>query len=403
MRDYIVQNDSNDRYIIMEKDKYKICFITTKASTINAFIMKTALFLSQYSCMDISFICDEDDDFRKTIPPFFHYYPVKMNRGIDLHAIRIITNLVYIFKKEKFDLVQYSTPNASLYSSVASKIANIPTRLYCQWGMIFTKYSGFKRFVFKSIEKTICFLSTEIEPDSFSNLKFAHKEKLYRKEKGRVIWNGSACGVDLRKFDINRKENYKNEIRNNLGIKNSDFVFGYVGRITKDKGINELLASFFNVNKNDKKTHLICVGQFENDGTIDEELMNLAISCDNVHFVGEQNEVEKYFSSMDAYVLPSYREGFGMTVIEAQAMGLPVIITNIPGPKDVVENRKNGLVVNPKKIDELTSAMINIIHNTELLNYCNNYSPIRIKQRFNQDVFFKKVLEDRMRLLKGLK
>lgn len=113
-------------------------------------------------------------------------------------------------------MVQYSTPNASLYAALAAKLAGVPVRLYCQWGMAYVGFHGIKRVIFKRIEKLVCTLSTWVEPDSFGNLKFSHAEGLYPENKGSVIWNGSASGVNLNKFDNSQKPVWRAEIRENM-------------------------------------------------------------------------------------------------------------------------------------------------------------------------------------------
>ncbi|MCI5616930.1 MAG: glycosyltransferase family 1 protein, partial [Ruminococcus sp.] len=184
----------------------KICYVTTISLTLKSFVIQSAKYLKENTDWDIVMICDNDDEFQDVLPEGIRYIPVSMKRGLNFDGMSVIRKLVKIFKEEKFDLVQYSTPNASLYVSIAAKIAKVPVRLYCQWGMVYVGFSGIKRKIFKCIEKFVCKNSTEIEPDSYGNLDFAHKEGLYPKNKGRVIWNGSACGVDLSKFDISRKD-----------------------------------------------------------------------------------------------------------------------------------------------------------------------------------------------------
>ena len=157
----------------------KICFITTISLTLKAFVLKTAEYLHENTDWDISFICSTDDEFEQMLPEYIHYYPVPMERGISVAGVKAMLEMMKIFKREKFDLIQYSTPNASLYASLAGFLAGIPVRLYCQWGMAFVGFTGLKRKIFKAEEKLVCSLSTWIEPDSYSNLNFAHEQGLY--------------------------------------------------------------------------------------------------------------------------------------------------------------------------------------------------------------------------------
>lgn len=377
----------------------KICFITTVSITLRAFILKLAIYLHENTDWDISFICDDDDKFAKEIPEYVHYFPVKMERGISLSGIKAMFEMKKIFDREKFDLIQYSTPNASLYASIAGWLARVPVRLYCQWGMVYVSFTGIKRKIFKLIEKSVCSLSTWIEPDSKSNLEFSHKEGLYPEEKGSVIWNGSACGVNLDKFDITKKETYRNDIRLKYQLKETDFVFGYVGRITRDKGINEMLNAFKKISEKNFNCFLMIVGSPDSDDTIDKELFEWAKKSPNVIFTGYTNVVEQYLSAMDVFILPSYREGFGMGVIEAEAMGVPVIVTDIPGPIDAMVNNETGIVVKKRDSVSLFEAMISFMKDKKIVDTCSKNSYMFALNNFEQERLFKYILEDRKSLL----
>lgn len=378
----------------------KICIITTVSSTINAFIMNTAEYLHKNTDWDISFICSTDDEFAQTLPDYIHYYPVPMERGISLAGIQAMLEMRKIFKREKFDLIQYSTPNASLYASLAGFLARIPVRLYCQWGMAFVGFTGLKRKIFKAEEKLVCSLSTWIEPDSNSNLNFAHEQGLYPESKGSVIWNGSACGVNLSKFDISQKVEYRKEIRNQYGIPEDAFVYGFVGRITRDKGINELLAAYKQLFP--ENAYLMMVGREELDKNVDMDLFNWSKETENVIYTGQTNVVEKYLSAMDVYILPSYREGFGSGVIEAEAMGLPVIVTDIPGPTDAMLKDETGLVVQKADVKSLAEAMDRLYKDGELYQSLASNAHSFAVEHFEQGKLFEQILKDRKKLLGGV-
>lgn len=377
----------------------KICFITTIPGTIDAFILETAKYIHNETDWDISFICDEDDNFLNRLPEYIHYFPIKMRRGISLSGVSALYNMIHIFKKEKFDMVQYCTPNASLYAAIASKIAKIPVRLYCQWGLVYVGFSGIKRKIFKSIEKFVCKLSTWVEPDSFGNLDFAHRERLYPANKGSVVWNGSASGVNLEKFNIAKKKEWHEEIREKYNLPEDAFVYIFIGRITGDKGINELFSAFRDVAKQTHNTYLLLVGSSEKTDSVDNELYNWAKNNDKVIFCGRTNMVEKYLAASNCYILPSYREGFGLAVIEAEAMGVPVIVTDIPGPTDAMIDNKTGIVVARKDIISLKSVMLKLYNEPSLCEEFGNNGSKYVAERFEQKTLFKYILEDRKNLI----
>ncbi len=377
----------------------KICFVTTVPITLKVFVMRTVEYLHENTDWEISMICSNEDNFGDTLPDYIHYYPIHMDRGVSLGGIKAMLEMRKIFKREKFDLIQYSTPNASLYAAMAGKLAKIPARLYCQWGIAYVGFEGLKRKIFKFVEKCVCRMSTWIEPDSYSNLAFAHSEGLYGKEKSSVIGNGSACGVNLEKFDSAQKEGYCRKIREKYQIPEDAFVFGFVGRVTRDKGINELLQAFKNMREDYPDSYLMLVGPDECDATVDAELFAWSKEDDHVIYTGYTYVVEQYLSAMDIYILPSYREGFGMGVVEAEAMGVPVIVTNIPGPTDAMINGGTGLVIEKKDIAGLEHAMRTMMEDRTFLESCSLNTRELVVEKFEQQQFFREMLEDRKRLL----
>ncbi len=373
----------------------KICFITTVPGTIKSFVLPTAAGMHEDGEFDISFICNEDDEFAKSLPDYIHYFPVKMKRGINLYGIKATYEMYKIFKREKFDLIQYSTPNASLYASLASKLAKIPVRLYCQWGIVYVSFSGIKRKIFKVIEKTVCRLSTWIEPDSFGNLKFSRSEGLYSEKKSSVVWNGSASGVDTQRFDAAKKITWRDQIKKEYGIPNDAFVYGFVGRITKDKGVYELFEAFKEISTVKTDSYLLMIGRKETEDSAVAE----AEKNPHVVFTGNVNDPERYYAAMDVFILPSYREGFGSSVIEAEAMGVPVIVTDIPGPIDAMSNGVTGVTVIKADVDSLKAAMYQMYENDEQREKFASASRNFAVTKFEQKELISHIIDDRKRLI----
>ena len=373
----------------------KICFVTTIPATIQSFILPLAEYLHENTDWDISFICSDDEKFEKSLPEYIHFYPVHMERGVSLAGVKAMFQIKKILKQEKFDIVQYSTPNASLYTAMAAKSVKIPVRLYCQWGIAYVGFNGLKRKIFKTVEKFVCGLSTYVQPDSKSNLNFARSEGLYSEKKSSVIWNGSACGVSIDKFNIQRKNEYRSYIREKYSISRDTFVYIFIGRVTRDKGINELLSAFKKLNDD---SVLFLLGNNEVDTSVNRELYDWSLENKNIIYTGNVDDVERYLSAADCYVLPSYREGFGMSVIEAETMGVPVIVTDIPGPVDAVVDNKTGLLVKKADEDSLLDAMKKI----RRLNYqgMGKEGHKFASDNFEQKQLFDKIIESRNELLK---
>lgn len=377
----------------------KLCFITTISGTLKSFVLESAKYIHEHGDYDITFICDKDDDFSASLPPYIHYIPISMKRGISVGGIKACAEMYKIFRENKFDLIQYSTPNASLYASLSGWLAGVPVRLYCQWGLAFVGFSGLKRTIFKLIEKVVCKLSTWIEPDSRGNLEFCHEQEIYPQKKGSVVHKGSASGVSLDKFDLSRKNDFRAEIRKKFNIPENAFVYGFVGRITGDKGINELLSATRNLFDSHNDMYVLLIGGMEKEDSVDTKLFEWSKTQERVIYCGSTNEVQKYMAAMDCYVMPSYREGFGLTVLEAGAMELPVICTNIPGPTDAIHHEVNGLIVEKKDSKAIEDAVLRIYSDRELAKRLGAVGYENVKENYEQKSLFKYILEDRERLL----
>lgn len=376
----------------------KICFVTTVSLTIKSFLLQ----LSEYMVgngYDVTFICNTDDSLFSFCNDKVHYIPVAMKRGVGFDGLSVIKNLTRIFKEHKFDIIQYSTPNAALYASIAAKRAGCQNRLYCQWGIRYMGFDGgIKRLIFKEIEKITCNCSTVIESESNSIYEFSIKEKLYPKEKASVIWNGSACGVNLSKYNIEKKPLWRSEARAELDIDPNSFVFGYVGRITRDKGANELLAAFKRVTE-EREAYLLMIGSFDDANTIYEDLRSWATDSPYVKFVEWTDKVEKYYSAMDVFCSLSYREGFGLVVIEAAAMGLPGIVTDVPGQIDTIEPNVDGWLVPSKNIQKVVDVINHCLDNRHEVRQFGNNARQHVEEKYEQNQLFELLTLHRNQLI----
>lgn len=332
----------------------KICFITTIPGTLITFFLEAAEYIRTHSDWEITFISNYEADKIEKIPPNIRFIPVTMRRGVNLNCIKTIPQLYHIFKRENFDIVQYSTPNAAFYAAIAAKLAGAKIRVYHLMGFRYFGNKGVARAILKILDWFACKCSTHIECVSKSNLRIGVKERLFPNEKAVVVWNGSTGGVNLSRFDYSQRKQWRQQIRAELGYGDDDFVFGFVGRITRDKGINEILEAFSSCRSEAK---LLLVGAEEGLDTLDQTLLQNAHQDPNIQFHDRVSDVERYYAAIDILLLPSYREGFGNVIIEAAAVGTPAIVSDIPGPIDAIERDKTAYVIPPKDVAALTAAM----------------------------------------------
>lgn len=366
----------------------KICFVTTIYVTYKCFLKQFSEYLHRSGEYDISLICNNEEKMAEDLPEFVHYFPVKMSRGVSLSAFNALNEINKIFREEKFDIVQYSTPNAALYASIAAKSNKIPVRLYCQWGIRYMGFEGIKRGIFKFLEKITCDNSTFIEAESNSIRNFALEEKLYSENKSCVIWNGSASGVDLQKFNLENKQGWKRTIRRQYTLNDTDVVFSFAGRLTADKGINELLYAFLNIEKKYPNVKLFIMGGMDDYDSIDTKLFTEAKSSQNIIFTGNVSNVEEYYAASDIFVAPSYREGFGLVVVEAEAMALPAIVSDVPGQTDAVKKDITGLICKVKSGDSLQKAMEKLVEDPKLRANMGNAAANYARNNYEQNKLF---------------
>ncbi len=374
----------------------KICYVSTLSISICAFFIEQLKFLSENG-FSATVICSPDDNLKEKLGKNINFIPVDIPRGIHpFGMLKAILKLRKIFLKEGFDLVQYSTPNAAFCASIASRLAKTGVRNYHLMGLRYLGEKGLKRKFLFYMEKLTCSQSTAIECVSQSNLELATTSRLFPNEKGTVVFNGSSGGINLQKYDKSFRPEYRKNIRKKYNIPLDAFVFGFVGRITRDKGVNEILGAF----KSCKDVYLMMIGNEENITRINSELYKWSKNESKIIYIGQVENIEQYYCALDVLLFPSYREGFGNVVMEAAAMGTPAIISRIPGPIDAVLENKTALVVDVKNENALKDAMEKIMQNELFISMSDEASNF-VRSRFDSKLLNVKILERKNFLLKG--
>ena len=376
----------------------KLCFISTIEKTLESFVIPAAYLFKQRG-HDVSLLCTMSERFIEKYGEDFHLINVKMTRGISIKDLLTKPfEFYHIFSREKFDYVQYATTNASFYAGIPAKLLGIKTRVYCSWGLLYVGYEGIKHTIFRKVEQVLCSTATHITVASYKNMDVAVNDGVMPGRECSVIGAGGTIGVDLSVFDFGKRGVLKEEVIKEYPVLEGKTVFGYVGRIETDKGTNEFLKAFGKINCPDFA--LLLIGSFDElRCNLDTEVLEWAKANEKVIFHGFSREVPKYMSAMDILVHPTYREGFSMVIQQAMAMGCAIITTDVPGPSEVIEKDKSGLLVPDHNVEKLADAMAQLGSDKSLQSAFSEAGLLMVKEKFERSKMLEMTFENRMKMI----
>ncbi|THV59069.1 glycosyltransferase family 4 protein [Chryseobacterium candidae] len=341
---------------------------------------------------------------------------VKNDEGIDVISIdmsRKITPIkdikslwsTYKFlKRENPQIVHTHTPKAGIVGMLAARMAGVPHRLHTVAGLPLMEVKGMKRHVLDLVEKLTYASATQVYPNSKGLSDYIIKHKYTNKYKLKVIGNGSSNGIDTSFFSPQQvSEDHKILLKEQLKIKDTDFVFVFVGRLVGDKGINELIKAFSALNnqENQQRSKLLLVGCLEQElDPLYSDTLKEIENNPNIISVGFQRDVRPYFAISNALVFPSYREGFPNVVMQAGAMELPSIVSDINGCNEIIIENQNGVIVPVKDSERLTEEMEKMIMNKDYYQALKMNARPMIEDRFEQSVIWNAILSEYNKLIK---
>lgn len=317
---------------------------------------------------------------------------VPMERHISLvKDIQALIKMIGVFSKEKPTMVHSMTPKAGLLCMIAGKLTGVPVRVHTFTGLVWPTEKGLKRCILMLTDRLTCACATHIIPEGEGVKNALIAGKITHKPL-KVLGYGNVKGVDMYKCS-RRPEVIK--IAEKLR-KEDCFTFLYVGRVVRDKGINELCSAFERLHNDYPHTRLILVGPYEDNlDPISEQSRKIISENDAIEAVGAKggDELLAYYAAADCFVMPSYREGFPNTVLEAGAMGLPSIVTDINGSREIIKQGENGVVIPSKDADALYDAMQQMVHDGKERERMAGNARKMIADRFEQG-FVRKCLYD---------
>jgi glycosyltransferase involved in cell wall biosynthesis len=277
--------------------------------------------------------------------------------------LKTLWQIYQIFKKVNPDSINFGTPKVSLLGMLAGAFMGIRQRIYTCRGFRFEHEKGVKRSILIKMEQITSFFAHRVICISKSVEELGIQNKIFHKNKTIVINKGSSNGVNLSLFNPNdlRYQNVKQALYHRYDLKNK-FVFGFIGRIVDRKGINELFEVFCELYESNSNLRLLLVGPFEMSQISDKLLVEKMDSHPGIINYGriKQEEVPGFMLAINVFVLPAWWEGFGNVLVQAAAMGIPVISTTGTGTIDAVSDEYNGILVPVKDKNRLKEAMIKL-------------------------------------------
>ena len=294
-------------------------------------------------------------------------YAIPLTRTISpFHDLRCLYQMFRFFKREKPDIVHTHTPKAGIIGMLAAYMARVPVKMHTVAGLPLMEAKGFKRRLLMAVEKITYRCADWVYPNAQGLLSFIEENQMCSSSKIKILGKGSSNGIDTAFFDpIQIPKAETNTLKVNLKIAPEDFVFSFVGRLVGDKGVNELVEAFVLLSEQYPNIKLLLVGPEEKAlDPLNRETTKHISAHPSIISVGYQNDIRPYLAVSDCFVFPSYREGFPNVVLQAAAMEVPCIVSNINGCNEIIQDQKNGWWVPPKSVTPLVQTMQDALTNS---------------------------------------
>ena len=382
----------------------KLIRISTIPISIEKLLENQPRFFSKY--FNLTLVSSDEKQLAKVASDQgVQYFPLEITRKITpLQDLRCLVLLVRFLRQEKPHFVHSHTPKAGIIGMLAAYIAGVPVRMHTVAGLPLMEATGVKRWVLNTVERITYFCSTNVYPNSKGLETFILQNKLCILKKIKVLGSGSSNGIDTSYFDPEMVSQAQQvALKNELSIEPKDFVFCFVGRLVKDKGVNELIDAFIQISKKHLNVKLLIVGHTEAD--LDPLL---PVTLHNIKFnkriieVGFQKDIRPYLAIADLFTFPSYREGFPNVILQANAMGVPCIVSDINGCNELIKQGENGLIVPAKNSKILKEQMELLLENPNHLKASNSEIRNFIISNFEREVFWELLLKEYKALEKNV-
>ena len=387
----------------------KLIRITTVPLSLKVLLKGQLRFMASNG-FDVKGVSSEGEDLKEVVEnEGVVMKAINMSRKITpFQDLKSLWEMWNFLRKEKPQIVHTHTPKAGIIGMLAARLAGVPHRLHTVAGLPLMEATGIKRKILNFVEKLTYSSATRVYPNSKGLYDFILQNNFTQSNKLKIIGNGSSNGINTTFFSPDQvSETERVTLREKLNIQPDDFVFVFVGRIVSDKGINELIKAFSQLQtaENNELTgiKLLLVGGLESDlDPLNPETLAEINQNKDIISVGFQQDVRPFFAISDALVFPSYREGFPNVVMQAGAMGLPSIVSDINGCNEIIVEGENGLIIPSKNVEKLKEKMLTLARDKNLYIKLKENSRRMIENRYEQSVVWKALLEEYEGLLQSV-
>lgn len=312
---------------------------------------------------------------------------IELSRTLNpLTDLAVLFKMIKLIRKVKPDIVHTHSPKAGIIGMLASRICGVKLKIHTVAGLPLMETTGNKRKLLSAVEKITYGCADWVIPNSIQLNKFIVESGLiHDQRKLKVLGKGSSNGIDLEYFSRTESVLDHGEVlRQQYQIDANDLVLCFVGRLAFYKGINELVAAFKELSKEFSSLKLLLVGPLEELNPLEEDTVQAMASMPNIIQAGHQDDIRPFLAISDIFVFPSYREGFPQSLMQACAMGLPCIATDINGCNEMVFEGINGHLIKPKDITGLVNACKHLILNDDIRHQFSKTSRHYIESNFEQ-------------------
>ena len=323
--------------------------------------------------------------------------PLALTRKITpFKDIKAIYKLYRFLKEERPHIVHTHTPKAGMVGMIAARLAGVPHRLHTVAGLPVMEAKGYKRLLLSWVERLTYAMATKVYPNSIELKRYILQQGWCKEQRLKVLLNGSSNGIDTTYFDAQQiSEEAKMKLVEELNIPTSHTIFVFVGRLVGDKGINELVTAFDLLSDTYNNSTLLLVGPLEEElDPLQPATLKSIERNRNIHALGYQQDVRPYLAISDVLTFPSYREGFPNVVLQAAAMGLACIVSDINGCNEIIEHGQNGLLVKAKDAEQLYLAMELAITKPDQISQYKATARPSVVDRFDRYKFWEALLEE---------